>query len=140
MPTTTLTRVARPPEFWRWALDVLFAAGVMIGLLGMHTLSVGHGDPAMTTVSAAAAHDQMSMMDEHAAAESGCVDCGSTGGHEALMLACVLGLMATFLLLIRPGIDLFRVRGPSLRMVAFLASVARSPWPPSLHELSISRT
>lgn len=94
----------------------------------------------MTTISAAATHDHVSMMDEHAAADSGCVDCGSTGGHEALMLACVLGLMVTLLLLIRPGIGLFRVRGPSQRMVLSLAPVARSPWPPSLHELSISRT
>ncbi len=136
----TTTRFERPPAFWRWALIVMLAAGVVSGLLAMHILSAGHGDTAMTSMSAPAAQDRSPTMDEHAVAEPGCADCGSTGDHEAAMLACVLGLMVALLLAIRPGSVLCRVREPSLRFVSVSAPVPRPPWPPSLHELSISRT
>lgn len=140
MTAITMTRFARPPAIWRWALIVMLAVGVVGGLLAMHILSAGHRDPAVMSMSTPATHDHSPTMDEHAVAESGCADCGSTGEHGAAMLACVLGLMVALLLVSRPSSVLYRVRERGLRFVSVFAPEIRPPRPPSLHELSISRT
>lgn len=139
-----LVSSAHPLEVWRWALTVLFAAGVMVGLLGMHTLSSGHAElPVGTTVSAVG-HDHSMVESEpshHTGADvgGGCVDC-DTSGHDALMMVCLLGLLVTLLLVGRPASGLTRTRHPLFTVPALSAPWSRVPPPPSLLELSISRT
>lgn len=137
---TMLELAKRPSGLWRWALMVLFSAGVVIGLLGMHTLSSGHSEHSVTSVSAphqdhAESAGPLQVLDE------GCADCGSTQGHAALMLVCVLGLLVTLLLLVRPiARGTLRLHG---RDASFRQMLVPDSWVSrtlSLHELSISRT
>ena len=138
MNLTAVPFEVRPPAFFRWALTVLFAAAVVVGLLGMHTLSMGHDEhPA---VSAPADHGHAEVVNEQSVGDVGCADCGSSQGHEALMLVCVLGLLVALLLIARPEHRVLRARGPDLRAFASPTSIPGAPRPLSLHELSISRT
>jgi len=75
-----------------------------------------------------------------AEADSGCPDCGQSGSHHAMIMACVLGLLVTLLLVCRAKPS--RVRASAQRIVApFLRAVGTlPPRPPSLLVLSISRT
>jgi hypothetical protein len=146
MTPAPLLSVVRPPVFWRWALTVLFAAAVMVGLLGMHTLSSGHAQfPMATTASSAAAHEHSTVGapavdDAPPVVESGCTDCNSPS-HDALMMVCLLGLLVTLLLAARSAPSLMmraRHSAVGVRAVAVLSS--RVPPSLSLLELSISRT
>ena len=139
---TTRTRL-HPPMLWRWMLSVLLAALVMVGLLGMHTLMTGHPEAPMTAVSSISAeHGHGPSSDTGVVAETACADCAPGAAHDALMAACVLGLLAVVLWAARsgPGVIRGRSRGPSplARVVGVLLSVL--PRPPSLLDLSISRT
>lgn len=136
---TMLELAKRPSRLWRWALMVLFSAGVVIGLLGMHTLSSGHSEHSVTSVSASQ-HGHTESDGAQQALDEGCADCGSTQGHTALMLVCVLGLLVSVLLLVRPTPGVLRLRGPATSSRDLLVPDSWVPRTPSLHELSISRT
>lgn len=82
---TMLELAKRPSGLWRWALMVLFSAGVVIGLLGMHTLSSGHSEHSVTSVSGSP-HGHAESAEPQQVLDEGCADCGSTEGHTALML------------------------------------------------------
>ncbi|MGA1827334.1 DUF6153 family protein [Microbacterium sp.] len=150
----------QPPASPRWLLAALFAALVIAGLLGMHTLSTAHSDSrvaaismgtaSMGTASMGTASIGTASMDAdhgHAApgpmdadADSGCLDCGTSDSPHAMMMACVLGLLVTLLLVCRTGPGLVRARGPSIVAPFLRAAISLRPRPPSLTVLSISRT
>lgn len=137
MMLTALNSVQRSPGLWRWALIVLFAAGIVLGLLSMHTLSAGHGAPPAAT---AADHGHAGAMGEQPGGDVGCADCGSPGGHESLTMVCVLGLLVTLLLIGRSTHGPLHVRGPAAPAIGLPIAVPSVARPPSLDELSISRT
>jgi hypothetical protein len=143
MSPTLTRRHAQQPVFWRWAASAMLAALVVLGLLGMHTLSTGHGDTGLATV-AAAEHSHAHAGAESAATavdtEVGCVDCGAGHDHSAMMLACALALMVAMILIGRVGRAMRHHRHPILVIGDDRPPVESSPRPPSLVELSISRT
>jgi|TARA_B100000519_G_scaffold197767_1_gene206078 hypothetical protein len=129
---------ARLPRPLRWLLAVCFASAVIVGLMGMHTISSAHGEP-MTSMSAAADHGhQASPADPEASA--GCSSCGSGGDHDALMMMCVLALLATLLLLVLPREGRWWLRSALLQLRSSPRPRPAPSRPPSLLELSISRT
>lgn len=151
MTKLSLRSDQRPAAFWRWALVVVFASLVMVGLLGMHTLSVGHSDPVTAAavsiedahashVATEATHVPATLHHTGTAHDAGCVDCGSGGMHDALMLACVLGLLVAILWVARPGVLVVLSRGPSIVTFVHAPPSPAPIRPPSLLELSISRT
>ncbi|MBN9209787.1 MAG: hypothetical protein J0H96_14195 [Microbacterium ginsengisoli] len=132
-----------------------FAAAflVIIGLLAMHTLSVGHVAVTGDGMTAAASEAGMDAMHAPmpAAAEPGPAvsqhvgDAGDASGmpdHAMLMIACVLALLAAVIVLLAPallarlGSALGLIRQHSRNVLAALPH----PRPPSLIALSISRT
>lgn len=132
---------------------------IIVGLLGMHTLSAGpsgHGSMAMgqhlsmTAEQAAMPGDASPHADAFAAhsvapmagaAVSGAVDEAASGPHDGTMLACVLALLAGLLLLIAPALHRGVLLLASPRLARpFLAVTSVRPRPPSLVFLSISRT
>lgn len=128
------------PAFWRWALVVLLSAGVVVGLLGMHVLSSGHAEHVGAGVAVVAeAHDHAAENASDASGRAGS-ECAECAPPDALALVCVLGLLVTLLLIVRPRPCALVAR--YLRFAAALAVGSARPCarPPSLHELSISRT
>ncbi|WP_137843227.1 DUF6153 family protein [Microbacterium sp. 2FI] len=130
-------------------LTVLFAALVITGLLGMHTLTTAHAQHsvAVSTATVTAHVDPVHADHLHAEAatpdthgDEGCADCGSSGSHHAMFMACVLGLLVTILLVSRVKPALLRVRGSGTVARFLRAVVLPPPRPPSLAYLSISRT
>jgi len=145
MRARLIHRSEQPAVSHRWLLAALFAALVIAGLLGMHTFSTAHSDVHVTAapmgataMSAEHVHAATGSMD--AEADSGCPDCGQSGSHHAMIMACVLGLLVTLLLVCRAKPS--PVRASAQRIVApFLRAVGTlPPRPPSLLVLSISRT
>lgn len=139
MMSIALKPVPRP-AFWRWALVVLFATGVVAGLLGMHTLSAGHAEAPITSLSTDAqahGHEQSSIGTSGDVSE--CADCG-TSGHDALMMICILGLLATLLTIARPAHVVLSAHIPRMTIRHTPGAGVLLAHPPSLHELSISRT
>ena len=129
----------------RWLFAALFAALVIAGLLGMHTLSTAHSDVHVTTASAVttttdAEHVHAASGSMDADADAGCLDCGQRGSHHAMIMACVLGLLVTLLLVCRAKPSLVGSFGPSIVAASLRAAGALPPRPPSLIVLSISRT
>lgn len=132
------------PGIWGWARLVLLSTLVVVGLLGMHTLSADHTDHAETPaahVAAMGAHDRVA--DEAQAATTfaaGLDEIVSGAGHDAALIACVLALLVASLLIARarPGF----IRSHRISVVALAVGLpATAPArPPSLLELSISRT
>lgn len=124
-------------------LLIAVTGAIIVGLLAMHSLNAhtatatGH----QTTVTASAA---ASAGDHHAGAtatDEPCADCAS-GHSDMLAIACVLALLATVLLLVRPGavmrwLSILPRPRPSLIAALFLGPALR---PPSLTVLCISRT
>lgn len=133
---------------------------VIVGLLGMHTLSAGasgHGtmmpaqhhntvtahvavssDPAPVHHGAPVSTPQLSM----AAFDVGAAtDTGMPVSHDEMLLACVLALLVGLVLFFAP-----QLMGGVFRPVAHRAAISRlagtsiRPRPPSLIFLSISRT
>lgn len=138
-------RSARPQLSLR-ALLMLGAATLMVivGLLAMHTFTAepaGHGSPGLT-------HSTSAAGDEHApdvmgtACDGPChVSTGPDQGHNDMLTACVLALLAGLLLLLPP--TLIRGRGlPLHRAMSLVRWGATGVFPraPSLTFLSISRT
>ncbi|MFH7321704.1 DUF6153 family protein [Aeromicrobium sp. HA] len=125
-------------------LGGLLVAGVIVGLLGMHTLNL-HGTPAAQAPAVAhAAHD----VGEHLAADAvvpaaesptSCVEC-AVGGHLGMAMACVLALLLVLLVLALPRLLpswLHRPWTVPARLDIALPVLSRAP---SLHALCISRT
>ncbi|WP_347125492.1 DUF6153 family protein [Microbacterium sp. SY138] len=135
----------RLPRSTRWLLVVCFSVAIIVGLLGMHTLASSHA-PAMSSTTAEMAgsavseghHGAASAPAEHS--EHACATCSPEGGHDALMVMCVLALLATVLFLLVPRLIGLSPHGRAVWWsVVFVARPAPSR-PPSLRELSISRT
>lgn len=144
-------RSARPQLSLR-ALLMLGAATLMVivGLLAMHTFTAepaGHGSPGLPHSASAAGHEHVS--DVMGSADSVVAACDgpchvSTGhgqGHNDMLTACVLALLAGLLLLLPPM--LLYGRGLPLHRVMCLTrwdATGVLPRAPSLTFLSISRT
>lgn len=139
---SSAARVVRPPMFWQWAMSVVFASLVLVGLLGMHTLSVSHSESSpVAATSMEGGHGHDALAGSSGSLDVGCADCGATGEHDALMLACVLGLLVTILLAVRAGPRVIRSFGrPRIVAIALRSPILTPSRPPSLLELSISRT
>ncbi|MDJ1114109.1 DUF6153 family protein [Microbacterium dauci] len=124
-------------------LLIAVTGAVIVGLLAMHSLNAhtatdtGH-QATVTTAAAAGAGDHHSGA---TATDEPCADCGS-GHSDMLAMACVLALLATVLLLIRPGAVrrwLSILPRPKPSVIAALTARPALP-PPSLTVLCISRT
>lgn len=132
----------RLSAFGRWGLSVLFATLIVSGLLGMHTLSTGHADHSFGSVDHGI-HSAMSSTDSLDAApalSAGCAECGPQSEHSALAVACVLALLVVVWFIARTGAGMLRARGPNVSAIVPRPPDARLLRPPSLWELSISRT
>lgn len=134
----------QPPRSARWLLVTLFAAAVITGLLGMHTFSTTHADVFLSAAPAGATshaeHMHHSPPSAQAHPEADCGDCGQSGSHHAMAMACVLGLLVTLVLVCRARPSLVGGRGPSIVAPFLRAASTLLPRPPSLIVLSISRT
>ncbi|WP_431797299.1 DUF6153 family protein [Microbacterium kunmingense] len=125
-------------------LLIALTGAVIVGLLAMHSLNThtaaetGH-HATMTTDQTVAG--TAGMGDAHAPiAEEPCADCG-TGDAGMLAMACLLAVLATLLLIIRPSdaqqwLARLPRPGPLLRGLVEAAPLR----PPSLTSLCISRT
>ena len=150
MRVRLIQRAEQAPASPRCLLAALFAALVIAGLLGMHTLSTGHSDSPVAAISMGTASTGTASMDTdhgHAApgsmdtdADSGCLGCGTSDSPHAMIMACVLGLLVTLLLVCRTGPGLVGARGPGIVAPFLRAAITLRPRPPSLTVLSISRT
>ena len=124
-------------------LLVVITGAIIVGLLAMHSLNAhtatdsGH----QPTVTASAT---TGTGDHHAGAtatDEPCADCGSA--HSTMLaMACVLALLATVLLLVRPcavmrWLSILPRPRPSVVSALFTGPALR---PPSLTVLCISRT
>ncbi|MGC5172062.1 DUF6153 family protein [Microbacterium sp. DT81.1] len=121
---------------------VMVTGGIIIGLLAMHSLNTHTAAAAHPQSAAITAHDEAPHTHDGESAPAhdlGCPDCGE---HESMMaMMCVLGLLATLLVLIRPT-RVWHVEGPAARPGPELArrSGNEAAKPPSLTVLCISRT
>ena len=132
----------RRPAVWRWALVVVLSTGVLVGLLGMHTLTSGHADhSALASPVSYTAHDHGVLVDPDAlpGTVAECDDCGQPR-DDAMATICVLGLLVSLFLIARPGRLLLAVRRRPSRDRLTVAADPPVAEPPSLRELSISRT
>ena len=145
MRAQPILRCEQPPGPHRWLLAALLSALVIAGLLGMHTLSTAHSELRVAAVSTDrgamdAQHMHIASASLDTGAVSGCPTCGRSDSHQAMIMACVLGLLVTLLLVCRAKPGLVRTRGPAVVAPFVRATVALLPRPPSLTALSISRT
>lgn len=140
----------RNSRWWRLALVVFAVPAVLIGLLMMHVLSAeGPTDSARSsvmsnhTVDATSTHESGSTATAQSGSEVPVEQCGSlcAPSHEMLTMICALVFLGTLLLLF-PHLVLHRWEGwRRLRNALVVMSGALAlPRPPSLHDLSISRT
>ena len=107
-------------------LLVVITGAIIVGLLAMHSLN---------------AHTATDAGHQTTATDEPCADCGS--GHSTMLaMACVLALLATVLLLVRPSavmrwLSILPRPRPSVASALFTGPALR---PPSLTVLCISRT
>lgn len=145
MSLVALARQLRGPRTLTRTLLIVVTvtAGIIVGLLAMHSLNSHTAASAVTATSTVVSHaevaDDTYHRDSAAGGDAGCVDCGE---HQAmLVMACVLALLVTVLLLTRPslwwraGTHPARA-GPS----AVLTCISHRARPPSLIVFCISRT
>lgn len=144
-------RSARPQPSLR-ALLMLGAATLMVivGLLAMHTFTAepaGHGSPGLTHSASVAGDEHVTdVMGSPDTVDATCdgpchVSTGHGQGHNDMLTACVLALVAGLLLLLPPM--LFHGRGLPLHGLMSLTrwdATGVLPRAPSLTFLSISRT
>lgn len=130
---------------------VLVTAGIIGGLLAMHSLNIatGHGDTAIVEAGPSGMESVMGTRDaDHGSAEpdtaaataAGCADCRN--GAAVAWMACVLALLAAVILLLPPALRSGLAplgEGDRPQRSAWRAR-ARSLPPPSLKVLCISRT
>ncbi len=142
-------RGARPQLSLR-ALLMLGGATLMVivGLLAMHTFTsepAGHGSVGLTHSAAGEEHATVAastVASESTACEGAChVSTGHGQGHNEMLIACVLALLAGLLLLL-PPILIHRHGLPPHRGVSLVRweAIGILPRAPSLTFLSISRT
>lgn len=136
------------------AVRLLLAAALICGLLGMHVMmSPGahatHGSPSTAiTAPSAPPHDHRSEMHAPATAaeaascaSSSCADAPPASGAGVWAVVCVLALLLTALLVVRPLTSWRAPRGMPVRTDAGRLAIECGPrHPPSLIVLSISRT
>lgn len=144
-------RSARPQLSLR-ALLMLGAATLMVivGLLAMHTFTAepaGHGSPGLTHSTSSAGDEHVTdVMGSPDSADTACdgpchVSTGTGQGHNDMLAACVLALLAGLLLLLPP--TLVHGRGLPLHRVTIPVrwdATGVLPRAPLLTFLSISRT
>ncbi|GAA1938300.1 hypothetical protein GCM10009775_32980 [Microbacterium aoyamense] len=128
-------------------LLIVGTGAVIVGLLAMHSLDahtldahtateVGH----RTTVAASASTGAGDHRADTVAADEPCADCGS-GHSNMLAMACVLALLATVLLLVRPGAGMRRSSILTRPRPSVVPARPRARLhPPLLTVLCISRT
>ena len=125
-----------------WVLTVVL--GIVLGLLGMHTLSgdaMGHG-PGMSMsagqASATSPHDSASHVSSGAPVAA---HLSEPPLHSAMLMSCVLALLAALTLIVPPTASV-GLRPRLHRMPGGRASLTRAapPRPPSHIVLCISRT
>ena len=152
MASDTATRAGTviPAVFRGVLLSVVLVAGVVLGLVGMHTLNL-HGTAAAEAPAAVSASDpghaeahpagmtSHEVGQESAGGQMSCAGCG-TDEHAGMAMVCVLALLLLLLLVAPPHLlrewTRVAVRSP-LGRDAFLSILTRGP---SLHVLCISRT
>ena len=145
-----------PRALCRLLVLVPVALAVIMGLLGMHTLTGSHASPAAETTMASVHSAGVALATSVggagvAAVEDGssvdhCTgDCSYPAGmpdHSMLMMVCVLALLAAVIILLAPtalallAYTLARVHARGRSLLARLPH----PRPPSLIVLSVSRT
>ncbi|MGC5617693.1 DUF6153 family protein [Georgenia sp. Z1491] len=153
MVSVPATRSERAPRgiFRRLLWGGLLVAGIIVGLVAMHTLNL-HGTPtaqapAAISVSAPeageahhAAVGQQTSSDTAKNHEGACADCGASD-HLEMAMACVLALLLALLVLMPPRLlpgwmhSNPRSDHPQVRLTVRVPLRA-----PSLHVLCISRT
>lgn len=130
---------------------------VIIGLLGMHTLSAGsashgagagsHGAATLIEAPSSSGHSNIGAPGSAKLNSGACDDaCQSSASqpvqHTDVMMACVLALIVGFIFLL-PIAAMYRTRmhqGQSRFVLMQLRRLSLPPLPPSLIVLSISRT
>lgn len=124
-------------------LLIAVTGAVIVGLLAMHSLNAHTATEAghSTTVTSAAPTDATDHHTGHTATDEPCAECGS-GHSDMLAMACVLALLATVLLLMRPGavtrwLSILPRPKPSVLTALFTRPALR---PLSLTVLCLSRT
>ncbi|HIE60936.1 MAG TPA: hypothetical protein EYQ02_04495 [Microbacterium sp.] len=124
-------------------LLVAVTGAIIVGLLAMHSLNT-HTATDTSHQTTATASATTGAGDHHAgttATDEPCADCGN--GHSTMLaMACVLALLVTVLLLVRPGaamrwLSILPRPRPSVASALFTGPALR---PPSLTVLCISRT
>ena len=130
----------RLPHPVRWLVAVCFAAAVIVGLMGMHTISSGHTAPTTSEnveMPGGAPHHSSAPATGDEDAEA-CASCSPSGGHDVLMMMCVLALLAAALVLLVPRAAWSSVwERHALRPPVTRCRPAPDR-PPSLLELSLS--
>lgn len=131
----------------RWMLAAIVVALVIVGLLGMHTLTADHAEAAPGVATAAdhrhpsGGHVDTTTPGGHTdSTTSVACECGSSESHEAMIMTCVLGLLAGVALLVRVAPRLRLLRAATLGRIASHPIASHRPSRPSRWELSISRT
>ena len=124
-------------------LLVAVTGAIIVGLLAMHSLNT-HTATDTSHQTTATASATTGAGDHHAgttATDEPCADCGN--GHSTMLaMACVLALLVTVLLLVRPGaamrwLSILPRPRSSVASALFTGPALR---PPSLTVLCISRT
>ncbi len=119
----------------------LAVAGVVIGILAMHTLNLmADSSSPLTTATVAAAHHTETTTPNTAAPHCD-NNCGPVDHEMSSMTLCVLALLAG-VLFVAAGVASWRQEQRWGPVLARLLDPLRAavPAPPSLHVLSISRT
>ncbi|WP_243233669.1 DUF6153 family protein [Microbacterium sp. CIAB417] len=124
-------------------LLVVITGAIIVGLLAMHSLNAHTATDAghQTTATASAATGTGDHHTGTTATDEPCADCGS--GHSTMLaMACVLALLATVLLLVRPSAVMRWLSIPPRPRPSVVAALSTRPAlrPPSLTVLCISRT
>ena len=142
MSLAAVNRALQPHALiWRRLLLTFAAVGaILVGLLAMHSFSADAGHHGTTLAVATEAHH------EHDAAPAVAHDdCGGScgPGHSMTVTACLLALLVLALLLTArdvPMRGLLLLAKPERQVQWWHVRAVRWPKPPSLLELSISRT
>jgi hypothetical protein len=124
---------------------VAITAGIVGGLLAMHSLNThptgpGHADTVAAAPADPGSHHTDAAPAPAGAPASGCVDCSGSGNMS--WMTCVLALLVTLLLIARFHRGSWRGSTPYVAslLAAILPARARPLRPPSLTVLCISRT
>lgn len=145
MSLIALAQRVRGPRTLTRTLLVLIAvsAGIIVGLLAMHSLNTHTAASAPTSSVTVVGHVDVAAHthpgETAVSGDPGCVDCGE---HNAmLVMGCVLALLVTVLLLTRPSHWWPAATRPARAVPpTVLTLIIHWARPPSLNVLCISRT